>query len=76
MCTPRGRRRWNDSTIRGILTNPTYTGTVYIGRSRYRLARIRRSAVQPLGRPANSYDRTPRAEWTPVAGSVRNQNQW
>jgi len=67
VCTPRGRRRWNDSTIRGILTNPTYTGTVYIGRSRYRLARIRRSAVQPLGRPANSYDRTPQAEWTPVA---------
>ncbi len=32
--TPSGRTRWNQATVRGILTNPVYTGTVYLGRSR------------------------------------------
>ena len=31
--SPAGKTRWNQATIRGILTNPVYTGTVYIGRS-------------------------------------------
>lgn len=65
--SPCGHRRWNDSTIRGILTNPSYLGTVYTGRTRYRMARVRRSAVQPIDRPARSFDLTPRAEWTLVA---------
>jgi site-specific DNA recombinase len=29
--TPSGRSRWNQATVRGILTNPVYTGTVYLG---------------------------------------------
>ncbi len=65
--TPRGHTRWNESTLRGILTNPTYTGQVYAGRQRYREARVRRSAVQPIGRPANSHDPVPHEEWIPVA---------
>jgi site-specific DNA recombinase len=32
--TPSGRARWNQATVRGIFTNPVYTGTVYLGRSR------------------------------------------
>jgi site-specific DNA recombinase len=29
---PRGHGRWNVTTLRGILTNPVYTGEVYAGR--------------------------------------------
>ncbi len=41
--SPRGKKRWNPATIRGILTNPAYTGQVYAGRTRSRPARVRRS---------------------------------
>jgi hypothetical protein len=27
--SPNGQVRWNQATIRGILTNPVYTGTIY-----------------------------------------------
>src|SRR2546421_1185563 len=30
--SPTGHWRWNQATVRGILSNPVYTGTVYIGR--------------------------------------------
>jgi site-specific DNA recombinase len=48
--SPAGKTRWNQATIRGILTNPVYTGTVYIGRSRPVEARGRHSALVPIGR--------------------------
>jgi site-specific DNA recombinase len=32
--TPGGHWRWNQATVRGMLTNPVYTGIVYLGRSR------------------------------------------
>src|SRR2546430_3244289 len=41
--TPGGRTRWNQATIRGMLTHPVYTGTVSIGRSRPTEARGRHS---------------------------------
>src|SRR5205085_9133457 len=47
--TPSGRGRWNQATIRGILTNPVYTGTVYLGRSRPVQAHQRHSALVPIG---------------------------
>jgi site-specific DNA recombinase len=65
--TPKGRQRWNQATIRGILTNPAYTGQVYAGRTRARPARIRRSATHPIGQPTHSRVVTPAAEWIPVA---------
>src|SRR5262245_33312869 len=37
--SPRGQRRWSSATLRGLLSNPTYTGTVYVGRQRLRPAR-------------------------------------
>ena len=40
--------------LRGILSNPTYTGTIYANRTRVRAARVRRSATHPLGRPRDS----------------------
>jgi len=64
--TPTGHLRWNQATIRGILTNPAYTGQVYVGRTRSGVARIRRSATHPLGQPASSRVPLPRDEWLPV----------
>jgi site-specific DNA recombinase len=30
---PRGGKNWSTMTVRGILTNPAYTGKVYVGRT-------------------------------------------
>ena len=65
--SPRGMRRWNQATVRGILTNPAYTGQVYINRTRLRAPRLRRSATHPIGRPAYGRVPTPREAWLPVA---------
>jgi site-specific DNA recombinase len=65
--TPSGHWRWNQATLRGLLSNPAYTGQVYIGRSRRRPARVRRSATRPLGHPHPGHCMTPPEEWVPVA---------
>lgn len=65
--TPRGRRRWNPATIRGLLSNPAYAGQVYAGRTRARAPQIRRSATHPIGRPSSSATTLPPEEWMPVA---------
>src|SRR4051794_7317405 len=65
--SPRGRPRWSPATLRGLLTNPTYTGQVYAGRWRARAPRIRRSATHPIGKPSDSSVPVPAAEWLPVA---------
>src|SRR5262245_39558641 len=54
--SPRGNPRWSAASLRGILTNPVYTGKLYIGRTRSRPARTRRSATHPLGKPAHGQD--------------------
>jgi site-specific DNA recombinase len=64
---PRGGKAWSTATLRGILTNPVYTGRVYAGRVRYRPARIRRSATHPIGHPHDSADPLPEEEWLFVA---------
>jgi site-specific DNA recombinase len=64
---PRGGAHWNDSTIRGILTNPVYTGIVYAGRNHYRPAKIRVSPFKPVGGGNGSLDRLPPEEWITVA---------
>ena len=61
--SPRGNQRWSAASIRGLLINPVYTGKLYIGRSRSRPARIRRSATHPLGNPAHGQDSTPVEAW-------------
>jgi site-specific DNA recombinase len=66
---PRGGKAWSTATLRGILTNPVYTGKVYAGRMRYRPARIRRSATHPIGHPHDSFDPLPEEEWI-FAGEV------
>jgi site-specific DNA recombinase len=64
--SPRGNQRWSAASLRGLLINPVYTGKLYIGRSRSRPARIRRSATHPLGNPAHGQDSTPADTWVPV----------
>ncbi len=65
--SPNGKTVWGVATIRGILTNPTYTGQVYAGRTHSRAPRIRRSATHPMGRSHDSLVPVPEAEWIPVA---------
>ncbi|SRR6266487_240144 len=64
--TPSGRTRWNQATVRGILTNPVYTGTVYLGRSRPVQARQRHSALQAIGRDRGGHIQTSQEEWMAV----------
>jgi site-specific DNA recombinase len=65
--SPYGRWRWNQATVRGIVSNPAYTGTVYIGRSRRTPSRQRHSPLAPVGREHGGHPRTPREEWIAVA---------
>ena len=65
--TPNGHARWNTATLRGMLTNPCYTGQVYAGRTRAQPPRIRRSALHPIGRPSTTQAPTPQEEWILVA---------
>jgi site-specific DNA recombinase len=67
LVTPNGHARWNSATVRGILTNPSYTGQVYAGRSQARPPRGRHSALRPIGRPSTTQVPLPREEWIPVA---------
>ncbi|MDQ4002020.1 MAG: recombinase family protein [Actinomycetota bacterium] len=64
---PRGGKIWSVATLHQILTNPAYAGRVYAGRTRYRPARIRRSATHPIGHPHGSAVPLPPEEWIPVA---------
>ena len=61
--SPRGKRCWSSATLRGLLSNPTYTGNVYVDRQRLRPARRRRSATHPMGKPAAGRDPAPPEEW-------------
>lgn len=65
--SPSGKAVWGLATIRGILTNPTYTGQVYAGRTRSRAQRIRRSATHSMGHPHDSLAPVPEEEWVTVA---------
>jgi site-specific DNA recombinase len=65
--TPSGKKRWNQATVRGILTNPVYIGKVYAGRNRARPARIRRSALKPLGNPTSGHEPASPEDWILVA---------
>jgi site-specific DNA recombinase len=69
LASPRGNRRWSAASLRGLLINLVYTGKLYIGRSRARPARIRRSATHPLGNPSHGQDPTPAEAWT-LVGTV------
>jgi site-specific DNA recombinase len=65
--SPTGKAYWGQPTIRGILSNPTYTGTLYANRTRLRPARIRRSATHPIGYPRDSQVPLPPEQWVMIA---------
>jgi site-specific DNA recombinase len=64
--TPNGHLRWNRATVRGILTNPVYTGTVYLGRSHPTQAHQRHSPLVPIGRGRGGHRPTTPQEWVVV----------
>jgi site-specific DNA recombinase len=64
--TPRGGPRWNRSTIRAILRDPTYSGTTYSGRTHTVRAKRRQSPLQPIG-PGTSQQPTPPDGWIAIA---------
>jgi site-specific DNA recombinase len=65
--SPSGKEYWGGPSVRGILTNPSYTGQVYAGRTHYREAKVRRSATHPIGQPHGTAEHLPESEWIPVA---------
>lgn len=65
--TPCGRLRWNQATVHGILSNPTYLGTVYSGLTRPTTAHHRHSPLAPIGRIRGGHSCTKPHEWTAVA---------
>ena len=65
--SPSGKPYWGLASVRGILSNPSYTGQIYANRTRCRPARIRRSATHPIGRPKDTQVPVPPDEWIPIA---------
>jgi len=65
--TPSGHWRWNQATVRGILANPVYTGTVFLGRYRSTPARHRQSPLVPIGRGSGGHPLADPSEWVAVA---------
>jgi site-specific DNA recombinase len=65
--SPQGEVYWNAATVRGILTNPAYTGQVYANRTQPVKPRLRRSATHPIGKPGESRRTLPEESWIPVA---------
>jgi site-specific DNA recombinase len=65
--SPQGRRTWSSAALHGLLTNPTYTGQVFANRVRTVPARMRGSALRPVGRNGSSQRHTDPVEWIAVA---------
>jgi site-specific DNA recombinase len=61
--TPRGHTLWHLGTLRGMLTNPVYTGAVYAGREQPKPVRARHSATHPVGNRSFTYTPAPPADW-------------
>jgi site-specific DNA recombinase len=65
--SPSGEEYWSTATLRGLLTNPAYTGQVYVGRTHTIKPHLRRSATHPIGKPGESHVKAPEEEWIFVA---------
>jgi site-specific DNA recombinase len=78
IASPSGKPYWSTGTLRGILTNPTYTGQVFAGRMQYRPPRVRRSATHPIGRPHGTVHWQPPEQWIAVAAipAIISQEQF
>lgn len=65
--TPRGQRLWNLGTLRGILSNPAYTGLLYAQRKEPKPVASRRSPLRPVGQTKYRYVAQPPEHWLLVA---------
>jgi site-specific DNA recombinase len=65
--TPTGKAIWRGNTVREVLTNPSYTGQVYAGRTVRRPSHGRFSALRPVVPGSTSQMKQPPAAWIPVA---------
>jgi site-specific DNA recombinase len=65
--SPSGKTRWNTASVRGILTNPVYTGQVFAGRTRPVATQTRQSALRPVGHSNSVCKPTLPETWIPVA---------
>src|SRR4029450_1679160 len=68
IASPQGHRTWSSAALHGLLTTPTYTGQVFANRVRTVPARMRGSALRPVGRDGVTQRRTHRG-----AGSARSR---
>jgi site-specific DNA recombinase len=64
--SPSGKPYWSGASVRGILKDPISTGRIYAYRTRYRDAKVRRSATHPIGRPHGTAEPVPTEEWIEV----------
>jgi site-specific DNA recombinase len=67
IATPRRQRLWNLGTLRGILSNPAYTGLLYAQRKQPRPVVNRRSPLHPVGQTRWRYVEQPPEHWLLVA---------
>ncbi|MFL5334807.1 MAG: recombinase family protein, partial [Geminicoccaceae bacterium] len=65
--SPKGCPTWSPSALRGLLTNPAYTGQVFANRGRMSPSRTRRSALLPVGRRGSTRHHADPAQWIAVA---------
>ena len=65
--SPSGFSSWHLSSVRGLLTNPVYTGQVFGNRLHAQPVERRRSALRPVGRGGDSRRVNDPAEWIAVA---------
>ena len=63
--TPRGGPRWTVASGRGILRSPVYAGPASSERTRPGPARLRQSALRPVG-PGHSHRPAPPEEWMAI----------
>lgn len=63
--TRRGKPRWNVASGRGLLCSPVSMGTAYSGRTRPASARVRQSALRPVG-PGQTRRPAPPEDWIPI----------
>ncbi len=63
--TRRGKPRWNVASVRGILCSPVYMGMAYSGRTCPAPARVRQSALRPVG-PGQTRRPAPPEDWIPI----------
>ncbi len=65
--TPRGQQLWNLGTLRGILSNPAYTGLLYAQRKEPKPVANRRSPLRPVGQTKYRYVAQSPEHWLLVA---------